>query len=101
MEVIGFGQVRGDYRFEEGAEYPHVRGVDWQWRGHKHFENMSIKTLTEVTKSKDVVHRLMELVKDEVSETTILEQETSDEFVGYDIDQALDDVFLDRACFKT
>ncbi|MBQ99282.1 MAG: hypothetical protein CMO60_00290 [Verrucomicrobiales bacterium] len=99
-KIIGFGQVTGEYRFEEGQAYPHIRSVDWRWRGQKDFENMSIKTLTEVTKYKDFVHRLMNLIDDELVDAAVLGAESASDTIQYDIDQALDDVFMDRASLQ-
>ena len=65
-EIIGFGIVHSDYRFDLGrASYQHVRNVDWQKAGQWPTgltRMLSMKTLTEITEDEALLDELEELM---------------------------------------
>lgn len=65
-EIVGFGVVRSDYRFDHDREYfPNVRDVDWQkagsWPTAEH-RMLSMKTLTEITDDEVLSEELEKLI---------------------------------------
>jgi 5-methylcytosine-specific restriction protein B len=72
-EIIGFGIVRSDYRFDLGrASYQHVRYVDWQKAGRwptGPTRMLSMKTLTEITEDEALLDELEELMEITDAET--------------------------------
>ncbi len=65
-EIIGFGKVKSDYRFEpDRAFYRHIRDVEWEksgtWPTATH-RLLSMKTLTEITDNEILVDELEQLI---------------------------------------
>jgi MoxR-like ATPase len=65
-EIIGFGRVKSDYRFEpERSFFRHVRDVDWQgsgsWPTASH-RLLPMKALTEVTDDETLIEELEQLI---------------------------------------
>ena len=65
-EIIGFGIVKSDYRFEPDRPfYGHVRDVAWQshgsWPTATH-RLLSMKTLTEITDDETLIEELEQLI---------------------------------------
>lgn len=66
-EIIGWGIITSEYRFDEGREYfRHVRDVDWQKVGSwatGETRMLSMKTVTEITGDATLVDELEQLVE--------------------------------------
>ncbi|MCG2644297.1 MULTISPECIES: AAA family ATPase [Bradyrhizobium] len=65
-EIIGFGTVKSDYRFEPDRPFfRHVRDVDWQssgsWPTASH-RTLSMKTLTDITDDEALIDELEQLL---------------------------------------
>lgn len=69
--IIGRGVVTGSYDYDdEREEYKHIRSVKWEKVGDWYIdEQIVMKTLTDITKYKDYVKRLNELVETPMDET--------------------------------
>ena len=67
--LIGRGVVAGDYEYRpERSDYHHVRSVKWELDGFWQLptgNNLTVKTLTEITQYPDHVARLMSIIDGE------------------------------------
>ncbi len=101
--VLGFGKVAGAYEFDPSkGEYPHRRKVVW-WaqRGELEFHKtkLAMKTLTDITRFQSLVddlHQLLAQLDPKVA-TEVESVEPDDAASPYRLEDALEDLFLDRA----
>lgn len=83
-KIIGYGEVSGDYYFDETFEYNHKRAVIWKSFDVKELAdrlNMAVKTLTELKKKYELRDYLIDVYEDQVQ----LEREIDsdlDEYIG-------------------
>lgn len=98
-EIVGRGVVTSEPRYEpERDAYPHVISVDWTFQGSwPHPGDAVTKTLTDITKHRDYVETLEELVAGE-DETQLAPAPKAAPTYGKE--DFLDQVFLDEASYE-
>jgi len=88
-EIIGFGIVKSDYRFETDRElYRHIRDVDWQKSGSWPTaldRLLSMKTLTDITDDEELIDELEQLVG--LSETPSVDPSTIVRLQPYTVEE--------------
>lgn len=93
--VVGFGKVKSNYRFDESrAEYRHVREVEWTKRGMWALDEnrqLGLKTLTDKTDDHDLIDYLRLLIDSDPAAHPGISNAPL-----YSMDDALEDLFLDR-----
>lgn len=111
-EVIGWGEVIGDYKFiGDEEEFPHVMEVDWKvTKAVKISERkLAYKTLTEITRKPDLLEILRCLYPGVPGlsdlESGVMDDDLSDgdsgdavavEYESYSMDNALAELFMSR-----
>lgn len=92
-EILAYGVVASEYRFEPRREYAHVRSVNWKsvgpWRLAAN-RPLPVKTLTDLTADRDLSQQLRTLVQAE-SEPTL-----PPVVRRFSIEDALKDLFIGR-----
>lgn len=80
--VIGRGIVLSDYEYDPDGdpEYPNIRKVNWTHEGEWEQSGLPQKTLTDITASKDSVHKLEALFQEEETEETEVIPAAGDEW---------------------
>lgn len=100
--IIGVGRITSDYRFDDSrGSFMHVRTVSWLWHGEHGITGriFPIKTITNISHASEIRRQLAEMthVSSAKAEARISDIEgggTGPE--PYSIDDALEDLFLDR-----
>lgn len=98
--VVGRGVVESDYIWDPSRnEYKNVRKVKWTHKGEwKHPGQAVMKTLTEITAYTDYVGKLNALFENELVED---DEEKEIEYLPYDAEDFLNDVFMDEDSYIT
>ena len=104
--LLGWGTVRGNYVYDPNrADFQHVRRVEWH-TGRKPVElarnegRVAVKTLTRVTRYTGWVRRAFGLMESNTLEPSPRERDgrsvdrSGEEPEPYDVESALDDVFI-------
>lgn len=92
--VLGWGTVQGRYVYDpDRSDFQHVRKAEWH-RSTKplEVEPISPKTLTRVTRYRRWLRRTFEIM--EADPTTLLRVPRKEEPEPYEVDSALEDVFV-------
>lgn len=98
--IVGFGTIEGDYFFDDRRPaYKNTRAVRWEGRGEWIYDGKFVtKTVTEIGKYPDFVRNLEELVglidEEEPEATPAWERRP------YSVDDALENLFFERADFE-
>ncbi|WP_288832190.1 AAA family ATPase [uncultured Corynebacterium sp.] len=97
-EIVGRGVVVSEPRFEPERElFPHVISVEWSHQGQwPHPGDAATKTLTDITKYRDCVEQLEELV---TGDHDVLPTPAPRVAPTYGKDEFLDEVFLTEASY--
>lgn len=94
--ILGWGRVRGDYVYDpERPDYPHIRQVEWHpcERPTSAPKRYVAKALTDFSAYFPSVRRIFELIDGKEP------PEPPDGGADYDIESALEDLFIDRGQF--
>ena len=94
-KCLGYGVVTSDYIFDENkSEYKHTRKVNWKKNGiWEPADNLPLKTLTNITNSKDFVNGLKQLLGIEGAKVSSPE-------IEFDIENLLKNVFIKTNDFE-
>ena len=102
-KIIGRGIVTGEYQYKpefinEEHDFAHIRTVDWTHSGEwPHPGQAVMKTLTDITSYTDYVKKLNELFAED--DEGAKEIETT--YPPYDINDFLEQVYMDKADYDT
>ncbi|MBR3243268.1 MAG: AAA family ATPase [Parasporobacterium sp.] len=98
--VIGRGVIESDYIFDPSRNhFKNVRKVRWTHKGEwPHPGQAVMKALTDITTYTDYVEKLNAMF---VSEMIDDEEPPAIEYPAYDIEEYLEEVFMDRASYET
>ena len=94
--ILGWGRVEGDYAYDpERSEYPHTRQVEWHPCEPPAVapKRYIAKALTDFSPYLPMVHRIFELIDGKSPPPPPNGRE------DYDIESALENLFIDRAQF--
>lgn len=97
-EIVGRGVVTSTPRFEPSrGAHPHVVSVDWECQGTwANPRDAAIKTLTDITKDRDYVEQLEQLV---AGDDEVQLAPTTQNAPTYGKDEFLEEVFLPEASY--
>ena len=102
-QILGRGIVDGEYVYDPSREhYCNIRTVRWTDRGlWEHPEQLTMKTLTDVTPYTDFVKKTQNLIDSDKVDAVIQDEEGSDQvYDPYTADDFLHDVFMDERRYK-
>lgn len=95
--ILGMGIVSSDYIFdEERSYYKHVRKVDWKYKGNWEYDKSNpfiTKTLTEITRYKEMIDTLNSFF---INEENIDLIEEENEFPEYTVEDFLEEAYINE-----
>jgi hypothetical protein len=99
--VVGYGIVTGPYIYDPTRpDYRNIRNVRWQGRGEWNTDRtLAMKTVTNITFRTELVEHLKQLIGAQ-AEVTDIEPVPATERRPFSIEDALEDLFIDKEEFQ-